>query len=410
MKALMAICDGLGGRPTDFEGKTCLEAAETPNIDELAEIGTTGLLDPIKPGVRPGSDTSHLSLFGYDPYQYYTGRGIFEAMGIGMSVSENDVSFRTNFATVDENMILKDRRAGRITEGQDQLEKALKQIELSDYSVEVDFKASTEHRGALVLRGEGLSGNISDADPHETGVKVSGSEPLDDESSSKRTSEIVNELIEQSYEILSELPLNKRREEEGKLQANMILPRGAAVCPDIPSLEKRYGIKGLMTGAGALYIGVARALGMDFKKAKGVTGGADSPIINKGKLAVRELEKGRDFVFIHMKGADSCAHDHDAKSKISYIEKVDGVIGYLLNNLDMEDTHIAFTGDHTTPIQYGDHTSDPVPLAFSGPNIVPDEVRGFDERKVQKGGVGRISGNVTPILFGYCNWLDKFGA
>lgn len=410
MKAVMAICDGLGGRTTDYEGKTCLEEADTPSLDKLAESGSTGLLDPIKPGVRPGSDTSHLSLFGYDPYKYYTGRGVYEALGIGMSVSGNDVSFRTNFATVDKNMVIKDRRAGRIQEGQEELEEALKELKSPDPSVEVNFKASTEHRGALVLKGENLSGNISDADPHETGVEVTGTESLDDKESSQRTADIVNDLINQSYEILSDLPLNNKRAGEGKLPANIILPRGAAVCPDIPSLEERYGIEGLMTGAGALYIGVARALGMEFKKAEGVTGGADSPIINKAKLAVEELESGKDFVFIHMKGADSCGHDHDAEAKISYIEKVDDVTEYLRGNLDMSNSHIAFTGDHTTPIQFGDHTSDPVPIVFSGPNVIPDEVNEFDERTVQKGGIGRISGNVAPILFGYCNWLSKFGA
>ncbi len=163
----MAICDGLGGRPTDVDGKTCLEAAETPNLDELAERGTNGLLDPIKPGIRPGSDTAHLSLFGYDPYEYYTGRGIFEAMGIGMDVCKGDISFRTNFATVDEDLVIKDRRAGRISEGQEELEEALQELEPSVDDVEAEFQASTEHRGALVLRGDDLSGSVADVDPHE---------------------------------------------------------------------------------------------------------------------------------------------------------------------------------------------------------------------------------------------------
>ena len=128
MKALMIIADGLAGRPTDYKGKTCLEAANTPNIDELARRGLTGLLDPIKPGVRPGSDTSHLSIFGYDPEKVYTGRGVFEALGIGMDVKEGDVGFRTNFATVNENFVLQDRRAGRILSGQKELEKALQSL------------------------------------------------------------------------------------------------------------------------------------------------------------------------------------------------------------------------------------------------------------------------------------------
>ncbi|HEC81447.1 MAG TPA: phosphoglycerate mutase, partial [Thermoplasmatales archaeon] len=144
MKAVLIITDGLGGRPTDYKGKTCLEAAQTPNIDELARRGVTGLLDPIKPGVRPGSETAHLSIFGYDPEKVYTGRGVFEALGIGMDVKDGDVCFRTNFATVDENLVVLDRRAGRITEGEKELEKALQNLKPSQPDVKVFFKASTE--------------------------------------------------------------------------------------------------------------------------------------------------------------------------------------------------------------------------------------------------------------------------
>ncbi len=409
LKGILAICDGLGGRPTDYNGKTCLEAADTPNLDELAERGVMGLLDPVKPGIRPGSDTSHLSIFGYDPEKYYTGRGVYEALGIGMEIERGDVCFRTNFGTVDEDMILQDRRAGRIKSGQEELEEVLQNLEAPDPEVDVKFKASTEHRGAIVLSGPNLSGRITDVDPHATGVKVHEAKPIDEDESAKRTSEIVNDLVEQSHELLKDLPVNQEREKEGKLPANILLFRGAAINPDLPSLEEHLGKGGIMTGAGALYIGVARALGLKFKKAEGVTGGAESPIINKAKLAVDELEKNTDFVFVHMKGADSCAHDHDAEAKISYIEKVDGVIEYFLDNMDWEETHLAFTGDHTTPIRYGDHTPDPTPLGFLGPNVIADEVSEFNERVAHQGGVGRISGQVVPILFGYNNWLGKYG-
>lgn len=410
MKALMIIADGLGGRPTDYKGKTCLEAANTPNIDELTRQGDTGLLDPIKPGVRPESDTAHLSLFGYDPEEVYTGRGVFEALGMGMDVEEGDVCFRTNFATVDENLIIRDRRASRIQEGQKELEEALGGLKTSQSGVEVLFRASTEHRGALVLRGSGLSDRITDPDPHKTGVKVPKAKPETAEKSAKKTAKIVNELVKKSHEILRDLPLNKKREKEGKLPANILLPRGASMRPSLPSIKELYGIEGVAIAAGALYIGVARAAGLKFKRAEGVTGGFDSPIINKAKLAVKELNEGADFAFVHMKGADSCAHDHDAEGKIAFIEKVDEVIGYFLNNLNWDETHVVFTGDHTTPIVCGDHVSDPVPIVFAGPNVVPDDVGEFNERSVQKGGVGRISGQaVLPLLFGYCDFSKKFG-
>lgn len=406
----MLIADGLGGRTTDYKGKTCLEAADTPNLNKLTKKSAVGLLDPIKPGVRPGSDTAHLSLFGYDPYKYYTGRGVFEALGSGIELNEGDVSFRTNFGTVDENFVVKDRRAGRIQEGQEHLQEALQELKIEDRDIEIDFKTSVEHRGALVLRGPGLSDSITDVDPHETGKKISESKPMDNEESSEKTAEIVNEVVKQSYEILKDLPINKRRKEEGKLPANVLLTRGAALTSKLPTLEDLYGVEGIVIAGGALYMGIGKAIGLDIKKAKGVTGGADSPIINKAKLAVKEMNEGTDFVFLHMKGADSCAHDHDAEEKIRYIEKVDGVIEYLLDNLDLNKTHITFTGDHTTPIDYGDHVPDPVPILFAGPHVIRDKVKKLDERNAQEGGIGRISGNVAPILFGYSNWLEKFGA
>jgi 2,3-bisphosphoglycerate-independent phosphoglycerate mutase len=307
---------------------------------------------------------------------------------------------------VDKNFVVLDRRAGRITETKE-LEKALENLYLQD--VEIFFKASTEHRGAVVLRGERLSDQITDADPHRIGVKIVKAQPKINNESARKTARIVNELVQQSYDILSNLPLNREREAKGKPPANILLLRGAAVKPRIPSIEELYGVKGIGIAAGALYIGIAKLMGLETKRAEGTTGGANSKIINKARLAVRELEKGKDFAFIHLKGADSCAHDHNAEAKIAYIEKADKVIGYLLDNLDWNETHLAFTGDHTTPIVYGDHVSDPVPLVFVGPNVIPDEVKEFNERSVLRGGLGRISGRVIPILFGYCDWLKKFG-
>ncbi|MBS3815736.1 MAG: 2,3-bisphosphoglycerate-independent phosphoglycerate mutase [Hadesarchaea archaeon] len=410
MKSLLVIADGLGGRPTDYNGQTCLEAADTPNLNELTQRGATGLLDPIKPGVRPGSDTAHLSIFGYDPNKWYTGRGVFEALGIGMNVKNNDICFRTNFATINNESILQDRRAGRIQEGQEELEEALQELNSTQSGTKVIFKASTEHRGALILRAPELSHQITDIDPHETGVKLPKSKPKSNEKSAEKTAEIVNEIVKQSQEILQNHPLNKKRKEEGELPANTLLVRGASKKMNLPSIKERYGVNGVVIAAGALYIGVARALGLEFKKAKGATGGIDSPIINKAKLAVKELNSSTDFAFIHFKGADNAGHDHNAEAKINYIEKIDDAMGYLMNNLDWENTHIAFTGDHTTPINYGDHTPDPVPILFHGPNITPDEVNEFNEKTTQKGGINRISGQVVPILLGYSNKTEKFGA
>ncbi|HHE47950.1 MAG TPA: phosphoglycerate mutase, partial [Candidatus Acetothermia bacterium] len=216
MRAILVIADGLGGRPTDMGGATCLERARTPNLDELARKGALGLMDPIAPGVRPGSDTSHLSIFGYDPYRVYTGRGAFEALGIGMDVRGGDVCFRANFATVEDRngeLIVVDRRAGRLTEGKE-LEGAINEIDLSDLGVEFSFRASTEHRGALVLRGEGLSPAVSDTDPHQVGVPVAEAQPKENTEAARRTAKVLNAFSRRAYDVLRDHPVNLRRASE----------------------------------------------------------------------------------------------------------------------------------------------------------------------------------------------------
>lgn len=276
MKALLVVADGLGGRPTDYQGQTCLEAARTPHLDELARRGITGLLDPIRPGVRPGSDTAHLSLFGYDPYRYYPGRGVFEAVGVGLEVRPGDVCLRTNFATVDERFVVRDRRAGRIESGQAELEAALRDLKPPRFpDVTILFKASTEHRGALILRGPNLSAAITDADPHEVGLALPPVQPTADTEAAHRTAQIVNEFIQQSYERLKDLPLNRERKRQGQPLANIVLPRGAAEMPHLPQLPELYGVKGVVIAAGALYIGIGRLLGLEYKAIAGVTGGLD---------------------------------------------------------------------------------------------------------------------------------------
>lgn len=408
MKAVLIIVDGLGGRPTDLDGRTCLEAADTPNLDELAEKGINGLLYPIKPGVRPGSDTAHLSIFGYDPEKVYTGRGIFEALGVGMDVRDGDICFRANLATVDEDLKVIDRRAGRINEGLEEIEEAINSIKMED--VEIIYKSSVEHRGALIIRGEGLSHHVSDVDPHKSNARIEEAKPLRNDESSKRTARIVNELTRRSFETLKDLRINRKRMKEGKMPANILLLRGASVKPRIKPVDELYGINGSAIAGGALYLGIARAIGLKAIKPEGATGRKDSNLIAKIDTALKELEEGKDFVFVHFKGADSCAHDRDARAKIEFIEKVDRAVSYLMENLDLKDVHICLTGDHSTPIEVGDHTADPVPIVIAGRNVVPDDVRRFDERSAMKGGLGRISGRVLPILFGYCDFLKKFGA
>lgn len=409
MKSLLVIADGLGGRPTDIDGKTCLEKAKTPALDRLTERGAVGLMDPIKPGIRPGSDTSHLSIFGYDPEEYYTGRGVFEAAGIGMDVKPGDVCFRTNFATLNERGEIEDRRAGRIQEGQDKLEEALGELHSEEYpGVEVIFRASTEHRGALLLRGKDLGDKVTDTDPHQLGIVPPKAEGEDDPS--QKTARVLNEVLEQAGEILVDHPFNKGRRREGELPVSTLLTRGAARYPHVPSVKEVYGIDASVIAAGALYIGVAKIVGMEFKSAEGATGTLDSNILNKVKLARDEFGRGKDLVFVHFKGTDNASHDHDAPGKVQFIEKIDRTFAWLADHLNWDETHLAFAGDHTTPIQFGDHVADPVPVLFAGPNVRRDKIERFDEIACADGGLNRFSGQLLPTLLSYSNIGEKFGA
>jgi 2,3-bisphosphoglycerate-independent phosphoglycerate mutase len=417
MKAILIIADGLGGRPTDQGGKTCLEAARTPHLDELAARGALGLVDPIAPGVRPGSDTAHLSLLGYDPHVVYTGRGVFECLGIGMTVNPGDICFRANFATVTPNegrFIVKDRRAGRISSGQAELAKALNSISLEkSLGIEFKFRPSTQHRGALLLRGDGLSRYVTENDPHKINVKALDFKPMDghDDEGSRRTAAALNELAKRSYDVLHDHPVNRERERAGEKAANYILARGASDLPHLDPIAAIYGgVSGAVIAGGALYRGIALACGMEVRDAPGATGGLDTDLRSKAKTALAALETF-DYVFIHVKGTDNAGHDHDAKAKTAFIERIDAeLIAPLMEGVDWKETHLAITGDHTTPTEYGEHTAEPVPILYVGPNVRRDTSSAFGEREAGGGGLCRWSGKVLPMLLNYNNWAPKFGS
>ena len=416
MKAIFIIADGLGGRPTDHGGKTCLEAAHTPHLDELAARGALGLVDPIAPGVRPGSDTAHLSLLGYDPYVVYTGRGVFECLGIGMNVKPGDICFRANFATAIPNegrFIVKDRRAGRISSGQAELAKALNSISLEkSLGVEFEFRPSTQHRGALLLRGDGLSRYVTENDPHKSDAEALDFQPMDghDDEGARRTAAALNELARRSYDVLYDHLVNRERERAGEEPANYILARGASDLPHLDSIETVYGVRGAVISGGALYRGIALACGMEVRDAPGATGGLDTDLRSKAKTALAALETF-DYVFIHVKGTDNAGHDKDAAGKTAFIERIDAeLIAQLMEGVDWKKTHLAITGDHTTPIDFGDHTAEPVSVLYVGPNVRCDTSNAFGEREAGRGGLGRWSGKVLPILLNYNNWAPKFGS
>jgi 2,3-bisphosphoglycerate-independent phosphoglycerate mutase len=409
LKAILLIGDGLGDRPVAELGlRTPLEAAEKPNMDRLASEGECGLMDPIAAGVRAGSDTSHLALLGYDPYKTYTGRGPFEAAGIGMDVKQGDIAFRCNFTTMNDDMMVLDRRAGRITEGTDQLAAAINGMKIED--VTCLFKESVAHRCALVLRGAGLGADITDTDPHVENAKVHESHAIDQsDAASVKTARIVNKFVKRSYELLKDHPVNKARIAEGKQPANVVLPRGAGLAPHLMPINDRYHLSSACVAETGLIKGVAQYVGMKIIDVPEATGGLDSDLIAMAKAIIDAL-KEHNFVLCNVKGADVTGHDGQAKAKIDTIQQLDAMVGYLMQNAG-EDTYIVLTADHSTPVAVKDHSGDPVPIAFWGPGVRTDDVQHFDERSVTKGGVHRIRGiDVMNIITQLMAVQDKFGA
>ncbi|MEM3400092.1 MAG: 2,3-bisphosphoglycerate-independent phosphoglycerate mutase [Candidatus Micrarchaeia archaeon] len=397
-QALLIVCDGLGDLPSK-NGKTPLQAAKKPNIDRLAKKGATGLLYTISPGIIPGSDTSHLALFGYEPEKFYPGRGPLEALGIGIELRDGDIAFRSNFATVDKDMNIIDRRAGRIEEGADELAKLIDGKEID--TVKIILKHSTQHRCALILRGDGLSANITDVDPHGAG-KVLKSEPIDSTPEARKTSKVLNDFTKLSYDILSKAEINTRREREGKLPANIILSRGAGAYRRIQPFKERHGFSAACIAGGALYKGVAKYVGMDVIEVKGAIGTFNTDLSAKAK-AVLEAFKTHEFVFLHIKGTDNAGHDGDFDGKVAMIEKIDAMIGDLTPKLP-EGTYIILTGDHSTPISLKRHSSDPTPILIYGKNVRVDDVEKFDEISCARGSLGHLRGiELMPII------KDKMG-
>jgi len=384
-KVILVVVDGLGDRVVK-DGKTTLQLADKPILDELAREGSTGLMSTLGRGIIPGSDTAHLALFGYEPRLYYKGRGPFEALGVGLELKQGDVAFRCNFATVDENLRVIDRRAGRLKDEGAELAKSLQGMNIE--GVEVIFLSSTEHRGVLVLRGDDLSPAVSDTDPHSAApLPILESKPIENTKEARKTAYILNEVIKRSKAILSSHPLNKQREREGKPPANVILTRGAGVYKKVESLKDKYGFSSCCIAGSALYKGVAKYVGMEILKVKGATGRLDTDIEAKAKAAREALEKF-DLVFVHVKGTDNASHDGNLEGKLSMIKKVNR----LAEILKEQDAYLIVTADHSTPISIKRHSSDPVPVVIYGGDVRKDSVQSFDEISVSSGCLGYLTG------------------
>jgi len=413
LKAVLVIADGMADRPLKKLGwKTPLEAAHKPSLNHIANTGVCGIMDPISPGLPPGSDTATLALLGYNALKAYSGRGAFEAIGSGVNVLPGDVAFRCNFATVDGKFVVLDRRAGRISnEDASKLAESLQKIKLTKHSDAVFlFKNTIQHRTSLVIRGPKLSTAVTDSDPEKIGEKVSEIKPLDESLEARFTAEILNELMQKFHEVLKQHPVNKERVKRGLPPANIILCRGAGTIPNIRSLSQIYDINAACIGATPLIRGVCKAAGMKLIDVKGATGTPQTDFMAKAKATVQAL-KTNDFVLLHVKATDVASHDGNIKQKIELIEKIGSMLGYALDNISLDETYLAVTADHTTSSVTRDHEGDPVPIAITGPYVRRDDVEEYDERACAKGGLNRIRGmDLMPILMNLIGKTKKFGA
>ena len=385
-KIVLIVIDGLGGLPDSKTGKTELETAAAPNLDALAAKGICGLIDPVSPGITPGSGPGHLAIFGYDPIRFDLGRGILEAAGIDFDLKEHDVAARGNYATIDSDGKVTDRRAGRIsTEKNKALCKILEGIKIDE--TEVIVRPIKEHRFLAVFRGAGLSAELSDTDPQETGVAAKEAVARGDDA--ERTARIVNRFVSEAKDKLSE-----------HHPANMILLRGFSGHPQLPAMAENYKLNAAAIAIYPMYRGVSRLLGME------VLDSGDG-MKDQFETLVKEYERF-DFMFLHVKHSDSAGEDGDFQEKVKVIEHVDRLLPLVT---DLEPDVLAVTGDHSTPAVLKSHSWHPVPTVLSAEWCRPDRVREFSESACLNGGLGRFAAvDIMPLVMANARKLKKFGA
>lgn len=389
------LIDGVGDISLPrFGYKTPLQVANIPNLDAIASAGINGLMDPVEVGLACGSDTAHLSLLGYDPRVYYRGRGAFESMGAGLAMSPGDIAFKSNFATIDESTgIVTSRRADRHFEEEGPvLCAALDGMKLPSFpQYEVRVRYATEHRCGVVVKGPKLSGNISGTDPLKDNRLHLQAQPLDDSDEAKHTAAVVNELSKEISRILVGHPVNARRAEEGKNIANIVLLRGCGIRIEVPPFENIHGLWPCMVAPTKIIAGLGLSLGIDILECPGATGDYRTLLTSKASAIAKALSApsnscpnvfvpgedehkpgrpdGYDFGFLHIKAIDDAGHDKASVFKAKGLEAVDKAIGQLAKLLWQAESagdfqyYICVTGDHSTPVEYGDHSFEPVPFA-----------------------------------------------
>ncbi|QDV20329.1 cofactor-independent phosphoglycerate mutase [Gimesia panareensis] len=385
-KIVLLVSDGLGGLPLEPGGKTELETANTPNLDELAKNGTLGRSIPVLPGITPGSGPGHLGLFGYDPLEFNIGRGVLEALGIDFELGPDDVAIRGNFCTLDDDGNITDRRAGRIaSEIGVELCKKLDQIEIS--GVEVFVRPVKEYRLVIVLRAKGLGGDIHDTDPQKTGVPPL--EPVGNNEASQKTADILKEFLKQATEILKD-----------DRPANLLTMRGIAKMPEIPTFEEVYGTRAAAIAVYPMYRGLARLVSMDVQDA--------GQTLESQMDRLEKIWDDYDFFFVHYKYTDSTGEDGNFAAKVAKTEEVDSCIPRIKA---LKPDVLIVTGDHSTPSKMKSHSWHPVPVLLSAENARFDGCQSFGESECIKGGLGQFEAKyLMSMAMAHAGRLEKYGA
>lgn len=388
-KIVFIILDGVGGLP--INGKTELESAYKPNLDSLANSSACGLHIPVYYGITPGSGPGHFGVFGYDPLQYEIGRGVLEALGLGLELEKTDVALRGNYATLKDGLIT-DRRAGRIpTEKNIQLTKMLsEQIEEID-GVKIILKPGKEHRFCLVMRFprnvSEKEAQVTDTDPQKEGKPPIEPRPLTDEA--KKVAEIAKKFIEKAKHIL-------KNEEK----ANYVLLRGFSALPQIPFFEEKYGLKAASIAVYPMYRGITKLLGMKTIPVEGD--------IKEEVETLKAVYDDYDFIFLHIKKVDSYGEDGNFQEKVKKIEEFDS---FLPDILSLKPDVTVITGDHSTPSLLKAHSWHPVPLLINSPYVLGKTCQAFTERECLKGELGIIPATaIMPLVLANSLRLRRFGA
>lgn len=407
-KILLIVLDGLGDRPArKLDGKTPLEAAHTPRLDLLAQRGINGLFHALSLGIPLPTDIAHYLMFGY-PLEERPGRSVFEAMGYGVSFSDDEVLLSTSFALVaqegGELRIVERQELGLSPEEGRRLVGLLSEYPNNgSYNVELELIYTARHFGILKLRGVDaeISDQITDSDPFYTGLPIVAVQPLDDSEAASRTAEALNEYLRWTYNVLSQ---------RGE-KVNILTTKWAGRSVKLEPFEERYGLKGLSISSKELLNGLARYLGLDVINTRTLS--SDGNLSAALARAFQAFEEGYDFVHVHDLRPDEISHAKDPEAKVQVIEELDRELQVLVEQLN-DDLVVAVTSDHPAPSTPGVgramHCGEPVPITIVGQHVLPDDIRALSERAAQAGGLGRIYGkDLMAILMNYADRLGNYG-